>query len=279
MPRGVHRQKRQRSLQELRRGVGELRALARAERLRVARDAPYVVIAHYRPIAHALLIGQPHDVLGRLMARDRRVAPQLCEVAVALLGRPTPEVKRPQVPMRSVGALGNRHSATVLSSARRRPGRERSRCAAWRRRPDGRDNPGPRSLADWPYGDGLASRTILAMALRPLSVEELAGTPTLFASFMGYMGRGYKTFSQLLAVYRERSQTLRAADDSANDLRVERFMDEMASNRWDADVVLRIGVFDGAVLVIDGIHRGLAYLACVEQGLATDRLPALHVNC
>ena len=117
------------------------------------------------------------------------------------------------------------------------------------------------------------------MALRPLSVEELAGTPTLFASFMGYMGRGYKTFSQLLAIYRERSQTLRAAEDSANDLRVERFMNEMASNRWDADVVLRIGVFDGTVIVIDGIHRGLAYLACVEQGVATDRLPALHVNC
>ncbi|TMK24820.1 MAG: hypothetical protein E6G62_07200 [Actinobacteria bacterium] len=117
------------------------------------------------------------------------------------------------------------------------------------------------------------------MALRPISVEELADTPTLFASFMGYMGRGYKTFGQLLAIYRERSHTLRAADDSANDLRVERFMDEMASNRWDADVVLRIGVFDGTVLVIDGIHRGLAYLACVEQGLATDRLPALHVNC
>jgi hypothetical protein len=53
----------------------------------------------------------------------------------------------------------------------------------------------------------------------------------------------------------------------------------MASDRWKADLVMRIGVFDGAVLVIDGIHRGIAYLACIEEGISPDRLPALHVDC
>jgi hypothetical protein len=120
---------------------------------------------------------------------------------------------------------------------------------------------------------------MLGMALKPLSAQELAGTATLFASFMGYVDRTYKTFGQLLAIYRERSKTLHAAEDRANDLRVDRFMDEMASDRWNADVVIRIGVFDGAVLVIDGIHRGIAYLACIEEGISPDRLPALHVNC
>jgi hypothetical protein len=38
-------------------------------------------------------------------------------------------------------------------------------------------------------------------------------------------------------------------------------------------------VFDGTTLVIDGIHRGIAYLACIEQGISPERLPALHVNC
>jgi hypothetical protein len=117
------------------------------------------------------------------------------------------------------------------------------------------------------------------MALKPLSVPELAEAPTLFESFMGYVGRSYKTFDQLLAIYHKRSRTLDAAEDRANDLRVERFMTQMASSRWDADVVLRIGVFDGTTLVIDGIHRGIAYLACVEEGISPDRLPALHVNC
>jgi hypothetical protein len=117
------------------------------------------------------------------------------------------------------------------------------------------------------------------MALRPLSANELAQTPTLFASFMGYVDRSYKTFGQLLEIYRERSKTLEAAEDRADDLRVERFMDDMAASRWRSDVVVRIGVFDGTVVVIDGIHRGIAYLACIQDGIRADRLPALHVNC
>ncbi len=38
------------------------------------------------------------------------------------------------------------------------------------------------------------------------------------------------------------------------------------------------GVFDGTLLVIDGIHRGIAYLACIERGISPDRLPGLHVD-
>jgi hypothetical protein len=120
---------------------------------------------------------------------------------------------------------------------------------------------------------------MLGMALQPLSAKELADTPTLFASFMGYVDRSYKTFGQLLAIYRQRSKALHADEDEANDLRVDRFMDDMSSSRWNADVVIRIGVFDGTLLVIDGIHRGIAYLGCIEAGIGPDRLPALHVDC
>jgi hypothetical protein len=117
------------------------------------------------------------------------------------------------------------------------------------------------------------------MALKPLSPRELAETPTLFASFMGYVDKNYKTLGQLRAIYRERSRALHPAQDQANDLRVDRFIDDMASNRWKDNVVMRIGVFDGTSLVIDGIHRGIAYLACIEQGISPDRLPALRVDC
>ena len=134
-------------------------------------------------------------------------------------------------------------------------------------------------MACGPYGHALPRGTMPRMALQPLSAQELAEAPTLFASFMGYMDRSYKTFGQLLAIYQERSKALHAAEDQADDLRVARFIDDMASNRWRADVVMRIGVFDGTLLVVDGIHRGIAYLACVEEGVSPDRLPALHVNC
>jgi hypothetical protein len=117
------------------------------------------------------------------------------------------------------------------------------------------------------------------MALQPLSATQLAETPTLFASFMGCVERGHTTFAQLLAIYRQRSKALHPAHDEADDLRVERFKRDMASQRWKADVVIRIGVFDGTLLVIDGIHRGIAYLACLEEGISPARLPALQVNC
>ena len=116
------------------------------------------------------------------------------------------------------------------------------------------------------------------MALEPLSAKELAETPTLFASFMGHMDTSYKTLGQLGAIYRERSKALPAAEDEADDLRVERFIDDMASSRWSSSVVMRIGVFDGTLLVIDGIHRGIAYLGCIEQGISPDRLPPLHIE-
>jgi hypothetical protein len=120
---------------------------------------------------------------------------------------------------------------------------------------------------------------MLGMALKPISVRELAETPTLFESFMGYVDRRYKTFGQLLAIYSERSKALQPAEDHANDLRVDRFIGDMASDRWTSDLVLRIGVFDGTVLVIDGIHRGMAYLACAYAGISPGTLPGLHVDC
>ena len=117
------------------------------------------------------------------------------------------------------------------------------------------------------------------MALQPLSASEMAATRTVLGSFMGEKVRDRKTMKELLAIYRERSSTLSAAEDRADDMRVERFIDDMANDGWRSNVVVRIGVFDGIVMLIDGIHRGIAYLACIEEGIEPDRLPPLHVDC
>jgi hypothetical protein len=42
---------------------------------------------------------------------------------------------------------------------------------------------------------------------------------------------------------------------------------------------MRIGEFGSEVLVVDGIHRGIAYLSCIAAGISPQRLPALHVDC
>jgi hypothetical protein len=123
------------------------------------------------------------------------------------------------------------------------------------------------------------------MALQSLSASELADTRTVLASFMGQrIGEAEKvgnrkTVGELLEIYKERSKTLPPAEDAAEDLRVERFIDDMAHGQWSSEVVVRIGVFDDTVLVVDGIHRSIAYLACVEEGVDRARLPPLHVDC
>jgi hypothetical protein len=116
------------------------------------------------------------------------------------------------------------------------------------------------------------------MPLHPLSPQQLAQAPTLFASFMGCEDGRYKTVGELLAIYRDRRMALPAGGDPADHLRVERFMRDMASDGWNDDVVVRVGEFDDDVLLIDGIHRGIAYLACIGQGISQARLPAVHVE-
>jgi hypothetical protein len=116
------------------------------------------------------------------------------------------------------------------------------------------------------------------MALQALSASELAASPTLFKSFMGESDTTHKTVGQLHAIYSNCRATLTAAE-AGDHLRVDRFAADMAARRWTGDVVLRLGVFDDNVLVIDGIHRGIAYLGCIERGLHAARLPALRVEC
>ncbi len=110
-----------------------------------------------------------------------------------------------------------------------------------------------------------------------LSAEELARTHTLFGSFMGRVATSYHTVGELLSIYGERSELI-AGEDPADDLRVERFKREMASGSWTSEVVVRIGVFDGVVLVIDGIHRSIAYLACLQDGVSPEQLPPLQID-
>ncbi len=117
------------------------------------------------------------------------------------------------------------------------------------------------------------------MALKALSPGDLANTHTLFSGFMGRTGTGHRTVAELLAIYRERCGALPADEDADDDLRVNRFIRDMASGSWREGLVMRIGEFDGKVHLIDGTHRGIAYLACLESGISRERLPPLTIDC
>ena len=100
----VHREEGHRCLEELGRGVGELHAVARAERLRVAGDPAHVLVANDGPVGLPALVGKTEEVLGWLVLGERALRTQPREVLVALLSGPAPEVQGSEVDLRLVCA-------------------------------------------------------------------------------------------------------------------------------------------------------------------------------
>src|SRR5262249_16242516 len=119
---------------------------------------------------------------------------------------------------------------------------------------------GAGSLAACTYAQHSAAATMCGMALHLLDPPDLAPPPPVLADFMGRNSARRRTMAERVEVYRQQSPMLSPADDRDDHLRVQRFIEDMAARRWRAGVVVRIGVFDGTVLIIDGIHRGVAYL-------------------
>ncbi len=141
----VHREERLRGLEHLRRRVRELDAVARAEGLRVARDAADVLVQHHRPVGLAPLVGQVEDVLRGLVEGERLLAAQEGEVLVALLGRAPPEVERTEVDVGRVRGLRRGHAPTLAPAlaawpdgSGRAPGRLRAGRRRAKREPDRR---------------------------------------------------------------------------------------------------------------------------------------------
>jgi hypothetical protein len=121
VPGGVHRQKRLRCLEHLLGSVAELHALAGAEGRRITRDRADVLVTHDRPVVQPSLIAEPEDVLGRFVARERRVAAQDLEVPVALLRRLAPEVQGAEIAVAHRADLRGRHGRHGIDRAHPAP--------------------------------------------------------------------------------------------------------------------------------------------------------------
>ena len=64
---------------------------------------------------------------------------------------------------------------------------------------------------------------------------------------MGHAGTSYQTFGELRAIYRERSKALHVAEDQADDLRVDRFIDDIGAAAGNAGAGAAIGAGTGLV--------------------------------
>jgi hypothetical protein len=116
------------------------------------------------------------------------------------------------------------------------------------------------------------------MTLVSLAPDDLGHILTFITGFMcDHTTKSYKTYSQLLAIYQSCRDTWTPGDDKSNDLSIIGFVNDMTNRKWRGQIAISLGVHEGRVLVVDGIHRGVAYLDCLNGGVPPQDLPRLYL--
>jgi hypothetical protein len=124
------------------------------------------------------------------------------------------------------------------------------------------------------------ARRAAEMTLVSLAPDDLGQVLTFITGFMcDHRSKSYKTYNQLLAIYQSCKDTLTPDNDKSEDLRITGFINDMTDGNWrDPNIVIELGVWRDRVLVVGGIHRGVSYLECLNNGVSPQDLPLLFLG-
>jgi hypothetical protein len=111
--------------------------------------------------------------------------------------------------------------------------------------------------------------------METLTAEALAGLHTIITGFMQETTENFKTFAELVAIFARDEQALARDGDGSNDLCVLPYEADMRAGEWQGPIIL---LRHESGLVGDGIHRGIAYLRCIEDGINPTRLPPVLLD-
>lgn len=112
------------------------------------------------------------------------------------------------------------------------------------------------------------------MKCRLISSEELSNRITLIKAFMCDRSDNEKKFSELLKIFKESSQKMTPSEDESRDFRILDFIEILKQKKWIGPLFF---VDDTSGKILDGIHRGIAYLICIEDGVSAKDLPRLII--
>lgn len=104
-----------------------------------------------------------------------------------------------------------------------------------------------------------------------VKAKEFKGLVTLIKEFMVDRSSYNKNFEQLLEIFNSCYKTF--YPDPSNDLRVLKYSEDMKDGKWISDIIL---AFQNNQ-VVDGVHRGIAYLRCISEGHEEDSLPKVYL--
>jgi hypothetical protein len=113
---------------------------------------------------------------------------------------------------------------------------------------------------------------VAGLDLEPIAPEVVAVSKTIMTDFMHEPTTTFKTFAELVEIFARDREVLAREGDPSNDLRVLDFAAVMMAGQWEPPIVFRR---DDEGRIGDGIHRGIAYLRCIDNGANPSRLPQL----
>jgi len=102
--------------------------------------------------------------------------------------------------------------------------------------------------------------------------DALAISVTIMTGFMHEPTKNFKTFTELVDIFARDQEAVASEGDPSNDLRVLGFTSAMMAGHWERPIVFRR---DDGGRVGDGVHRGIAYLRCIDDGAKPPLLPPL----
>ena len=102
----------------------------------------------------------------------------------------------------------------------------------------------------------------------------LSSRKTLITTFMCDGSKKNKTFAELVDIFHKCKDKFASETDPSDDLRVLTFIEDMKSEEWLEPIQLLSK--DG--MVLDGVHRGIAYLIFIQDGVSKEKLPDVLIN-
>jgi hypothetical protein len=103
--------------------------------------------------------------------------------------------------------------------------------------------------------------------------DALRNQPTIITTFLSIEYDHNLNFNELADLLTEQSQS---QEDESNDRRSFTFAEDMMSGDWRGTVDINIGQEDG--IANDGIHRGIAYILCINSGKDPKQLPTINIT-
>jgi len=107
-----------------------------------------------------------------------------------------------------------------------------------------------------------------------INARILRSRVTLITNFMCDSSASNKTFDELVNIFEDCKDKFTPETDPSDDLRILKFVEDMKNGQWTDSILIHSD--NGEVK--DGVHRGISYLICINDGVSKSNLPEVLID-